>query len=138
MNLRTYTSDQGRRRRSGRAGDRGGWTLLRALFMLFLPLGVVFAIFALRVMLNSRSEECQRRVAALTRELHEKDREIEHHRNRIESLSRSHTIFQKVAGFQLELRNPQPGQMRNLEPRRAGEAPAGPAAPPRRLVITSR
>ena len=108
------------------------------LLLIFLPLGGLFMIFATRVMLNSEREECQRRAATLSRGLYETDREIQHLRNRIESLSRGQFIFRQVAKFNLPLRNPRPGQMRNLGGEDGAENPAAPVTPPHRLIISRR
>jgi hypothetical protein len=142
MNFRTYTMDGGgRKRRSKRTqGAVAHWSLVRVLLPFFFPLAILFTVVVFRVMFQSETEQLHRSAARMQMKIHECDREIQHLNNKLEHFSRRQFINQQVARFNLPLRNPQPGQMRNLVGIRTNEVAAGTgtAQPPRKLIISRR
>ena len=140
MNFRTYTMDGSeRKRRSKRTkGTVAHWSLVRVLLPFFFPLAILFTVVVVRVMFKSETEQLHRAAAHMQLKIHECDREIQHLNNKLEHFSRRQFINQQVAHFNLPLRNPQPGQMRNLGGARPDEAAPGTTQPPRKLIISRR
>lgn len=140
MNFRTYTMDgAGRKRRAKRnRGTVAHWSLVRVLLPFFFPLAILFTVVVVRVKFQSDHEKLHRAAAHMQLKIHECDREIQNLNNKLEHFSRRQFINQQVARFNLPLRNPQPGQMRNLTGARPDEAGAGTTQPPRKLIISRR
>lgn len=141
MNLRTYTMDGGRSKRrpkSSAAAVARQWSLLPTLLPFAIPLAILFAIVVIRVNKNSETEELYRKSNRFSQEIHDAKRDVQNMRNQIEHLKRRQFIYQQVARFQMPFRNPQPGQVRNLESGASSELRRAPAAAPRPLIITRR
>jgi hypothetical protein len=142
MNVRLYAPNDrggGRKRRTKRQPDTTArWALVRVLLPFVVPLAGLFAIFATRVMLKSETEKLHRRATQVQEKLHDCGREIRHLNGRLEHLSRRQFISQQVTRFDLPLRNPHPGQIRDLAPGNKGETAHLPAQPNRKLIISRR
>jgi len=143
MTLRTFPINSSRRRRPrrNRTAATHHWSLLPTLLPFVLPLGILFTIVVFRVRFESETEELCRKMNQLTQKIHEQEQDIRNMRYRIEHRSRRQFIFQQVERFNLAFRNPQPGQVRNLDGSGPASQPAaatGNHGETRQLMVSQR
>jgi cell division protein FtsL len=85
-----------------------------AIFKVFLLACIVFFIINLRISINEKTENLNRKANKIKQQIHLMDREIENLKIQRERLSRWPHIKKKIRSFRLALRSPEPTQIKEL------------------------
>ena len=116
MNLQSTHQLKGVKKKKNvvrRVSRRGDGTNFKAFVPLILMIGVIFAMTAGVVRVNSEIETLGREAFSLNRQIHKRDRDISNTKIKIAAL-KGVFIFHQMRRFGIHLRNPSPGQIRRL------------------------
>lgn len=100
-------------KRNSKKGS-SGTSLPFAIFKVFMLACAVFFIINLRISINEKTENLNRKANKIRSQIHLMDLEIENLKIQREKLKRWSHIKSKIRSFRLALRSPNPAQIKRL------------------------